>query len=209
VVLEARDSDDPVDPRYIGIDPVGVGASTVNKVRELGLKVRHLSGGTKAVPGLDTDLMWSEVNPDLDGNLKPAGPTIVEAERFDNLRSQIWWRLREDLRQDRIALPNDDELWLDLTTPTFTTRNGKICVEQKEQIQIRLGRSPNKGDAVAYANFVRRRTWLPKPGKPVPQEPKRNVDRGLERLVVLNQRRMKAEEVRFKRRFAARKRGSR
>ena len=205
VVHEARDGTDPVDPRYIGIDDVGVGAATVNKCRELKFKVRYLSGGRRAVPGLDTDLMWSEVEPDLGGNLKAAGPVVVEAERFDNLRSQVHWRMREDLRLDRVALPPDEGLWQDLTTPTYTTRNGRICVEPKETIVKRLRRSPNKGDAACYGNFVRRRAWLPKAkaGEDVVAELK-GRDYGLERYLAAHARRTQAEERRIRRMFRKR-----
>jgi hypothetical protein len=106
----------------------------------------------------------------------------TKAERFDNLRSQVWWRMREDLRLDRVALPEDEELWQDLTTPTYTTRNGKICVEPKETIIKRLRRSPNKGDAAAYGGFVRGRAWIDRTkAKDDVVVESRNVDRGLER----------------------------
>ena len=158
VFEEARDED--IDPRYIGVDDVGVGAGCVNEIRRLGMKVRYLSGGRKAVPGLDEDALWSQIEPDLEGNLKAVGPKVIEAERFDNLRSQVWWRMREDLRKEGVALPYDEELFADLTTPTYTTRGGKICVETKKEIIKRLKRSPNKGDATCYGNFVRRRSPL-------------------------------------------------
>ena len=97
VYLDATSRDNPVDPRYIGIDSVGVGASAVNELKRLGLKVRLISGGQRAIPRVDTDLLWSETK-DVEGKLRSAGPVVVEAERYDNVRSQVWWTLREDLR---------------------------------------------------------------------------------------------------------------
>jgi hypothetical protein len=47
------------------------------------------------------------------------------------------------------ALPNDPELAKELTTPTYTHQNGKLRLEEKEQIKKRLGFSPDKGDALA------------------------------------------------------------
>ena len=181
VFEEARDEE--IDPRYIGVDSVGVGAGCVNEIRRLGLKVRHLSGGRKAVPGLDEDALWSQIEPDLEGNLKASGPKVIEAERFDYLRSQVWWRMREDLRKGTIALPDDKELLEDLTTPTFTTRGGKICVETKEEIIKRLKRSPNKGDAACYGNFVRRRSPLGRSRKVAELVGTSSRDYGLERLL--------------------------
>jgi len=200
VVLEARDKNNPVDPRYIGIDSVGVGASAVNTMRRMGLKVRHISGGARAAPGLDVDTMWSETEPDLEGRIRATGPTIVEAERFNNLRSQVWWRMREDLRLNKVALPMDEGLWQDLCTPTYKTQGGKIVVQPKEEIIVLLKRSPNKGDAACYGNFVRRRQPL---RTRIEAEPKsKNVDYGLERRLSRMERIQQAEEKRHQRMFA-------
>jgi len=207
VVLEARNPEVPVDPRYIGIDGVGVGASTVNTMRRLGLRVRVLSGGTRAIPGLDEDTLWSEVEVD-GGNLKAVGPTVVEAERFDDQATQVLWRLREDLRLARIALPYDKELFEDLTAWTYGTGTGKIARCKKEIVQKLLHRSPDKGDAVAYGNFVRRRAWLPKTKvKEDVVAESQNVDRGLERRLAEHAKRAKTEERRIRRLFAGRHRG--
>lgn len=65
--------------------------------------------------------------------------------------------MREALDPDYgidIALPPDQELQADLTTPIYTVRTGeppKIYVESKEDIIKRLGRSPDKGDVVVYS----------------------------------------------------------
>lgn len=67
----------------------------------------------------------------------------------------MWWQLRLDLQHGLIALPDDEELIADLVTPTWEPRGGKIVVESKETIKGRLGRSPDKGDACAYGNYVR------------------------------------------------------
>lgn len=209
VVLEARDPRNPVEPRHVGVDSVGVGASTVNKMRELGFKARDLSGGTRAIPRMDTDLRWSEVEPDLEGNVKAVGPTVIEAERFDNLISQIRWRLREDLRLGNVALPHDEELWQDLCTPTYTTKGGKICVETKEAIIKRLGHSPNKGDAAAYGNFVRSRVRIrTKASEPEMISP-RNRDYGLEKRLAAHRKLVVAEERRIRRMFNNRARARR
>lgn len=78
--------------------------------------------------------------------------------RFANVRTEAYWLLREalDPTQDggaHLALPPDKELLADLTAPTFETRPGKggmvIHLEAKEKLVKRIGRSPDKGDAVA------------------------------------------------------------
>ena len=90
----------------------------------------------------------------------------------------MYWKLRTDLQRGHIALPDDRELFDDLTTPTWFTRNGKILVEPKEKIRERLGRSPDKGDAVVMWNWVRSRPVFEKPEE---LKPDRNTDYGLER----------------------------
>ena len=77
--------------------------------------------------------------------------------RFSNVRTEAYWRMREalDPSQDggaHLALPPDKELLADLTAPTFETKPGKggmvIQLEPKDKLVKRLGRSPDKGDAV-------------------------------------------------------------
>lgn len=76
---------------------------------------------------------------------------------FVTKRSEMWWTLREALDPDYgldLALPPDPKLQADLTAPTYSVRPGeppKIYVESKEDLIKRLGRSPDRGDAVVYA----------------------------------------------------------
>ena len=191
---EIKDPANPIDPRYVGVDPIGVGAGAVNELRRLGVKVRHLGGALRAVPGLDTDVLWSETT-DVDGAIKPAGPTVVDAQRFNNLRSQVWWTLREDFRLGRIAIPYDEALFMDLTTPEWEPKNGVICVEKKEEIVKRLGRSPDRGDALCYGNFVRRRAPVHHRTVPGYENPKPNIDYGLEKMIAREQKRLKQRDA--------------
>jgi len=121
-----------IDPSYCGVDGVGVGAGTINGLKEYGLKVANLKGGNAAVP---------------DGK---------NEYKFNNLRSQMWWQMREDLNNDEICIPNDEELIADLCSPTYTDNDKVMIVESKDTIKKRLGRSPNKGDAAVYWNWVRK-----------------------------------------------------
>jgi hypothetical protein len=132
---------------HVGVDVVGVGAGTVNEAKRLGRFVQAL--GSKLVK--------------IDGEVvNLAGEDVTAGEQFNHPRSRWYWRLREDLRFGSIALPPDPELAQDLITPTWKTQNGVIIVESKETLKERLpgGRSPNKGDAVVYGNWVRDRTPL-------------------------------------------------
>ena len=124
--------DENIKPTHIGVDGVGVGAGTVNTLKEYGISSRNVNIQGAAAPE-DTG----------------------EQEDFNNLRSQMWWRLREDLRLGNIIIPDDKDLISDIITPKWWVRNGKIIVESKDEIKKRLGRSPNKGDALVYWNWIR------------------------------------------------------
>lgn len=73
---------------------------------------------------------------------------------FSNLRAESWWRMREaldPLSGDHIALPPDPELRADLCAPRWRPVARGIQVESKEDVIKRIGRSPDKGDAVVLA----------------------------------------------------------
>jgi len=78
---------------------------------------------------------------------------------FFNTRTEAYWRLREALNPDQqggspIALPDDRELLADLTAPIYEVTPRGIKLESKEDLVQRLGRSPDKGDAVVMAWFT-------------------------------------------------------
>ena len=73
---------------------------------------------------------------------------------FVNLRAEHTWKFREALdpeHGDNLALPPDAELLADLTAPRYEVRANGIKVESKEDIKERIGRSPDRGDAVVLA----------------------------------------------------------
>jgi hypothetical protein len=75
--------------------------------------------------------------------------------KFSNRRAEFHWRMREALDPEAeipTALPPDPELLADLTAPRFSVKSTGIVVEPKADIKKRIGRSPDKGEAVMYAN---------------------------------------------------------
>ncbi len=75
---------------------------------------------------------------------------------FANHRALAWWRFREALDPDQsngspIALPDDPALLGDLTAPTFDILPRGILIESKDDVKQRIGRSPDRGDAVVMA----------------------------------------------------------
>ncbi len=74
--------------------------------------------------------------------------------RFCNLRSQLWWKMREALEPSAntgIALPPDPKLRADLCAPTWSMTGTTLRVEGREEIVKRLGRSPDHGSAYILA----------------------------------------------------------
>jgi len=115
------------------VDSIGIGSSALDFIKGLNLLVLPVVGS--AASGLS----------DKAGQL-----------RFRNKRAEMYWRLREALDptlDDPIALPPDQELLGDLCAVRYkiVTMGDKagIQIREKDEIREALGRSPDKGDAVA------------------------------------------------------------
>ena len=73
---------------------------------------------------------------------------------FVNCRAWWWWSMRERLDPisgDDIALPPDPEIIEELCVVNFMLRSNGVQIEAKDDIKKKLGRSPDKGDAIVYA----------------------------------------------------------
>lgn len=122
----------------VGVDIIGIGASAYDHLYGLGYK--NVIGFNASAKAEDRDGVMF-----LDKTKKI---------RFRNLRAAMWWKLREALDPDGpspLALPPDDTLAADLKAPTWELTSGGILVEDKDDIRQRLGRSPDRADAVGMA----------------------------------------------------------
>lgn len=145
VVAEALADD--IEPMHVGVDASGVGAATVNEAKRLGFRVSALHSGRGKMQTMDED-----------ADIEEGQKRVANEEKFDTRRSQMYWKARDDLQHGRVGLdPTDRELMLDLIAVTWKSSRGLICVEKKEDVRKRLGRSTNKGDAFVYWNWVRPR----------------------------------------------------
>lgn len=69
-------------------------------------------------------------------------------QTFANKRMEMWWTMAEAIKRDA-CLPNDPEIIAELTTPTYSlTNSGLMILEPKDRIKLRLGRSPDRADAL-------------------------------------------------------------
>lgn len=131
-----------IEPKHTGIDGVGIGAATVNAFNDEKFKAVSLVGG----------------------ELEKAIPMTAEKEkmyRFANLRSQMFFELREDFRTESIILDLEPKLVKrlikELIAHDYKIQGGKVVVESKIDIKKKLGgKSPNLADAVAYWNWMRK-----------------------------------------------------
>ncbi len=113
--------------KRVVVDTTGIGAGVTDRLRQLGYEVDAVMFGGKA----------------------------SDAQRFRNIRSEMFWRLRELLERGKVALNVEDaeELIADLSALTYSfTQDGKIALDSKDEVRKRLGRSPDRGDAVALAS---------------------------------------------------------
>lgn len=121
------------DGACICVDGIGIGSSALDFLVGLNLNVLSVVGSQAS------------------GGSDKAGQL-----RFRNKRAEMYWRLREALdpiAKNPIALPNDSDLLADLAAVRYkVVTMGKVAAIQmrdKDEIREALGRSPDKGDAVA------------------------------------------------------------
>lgn len=103
----------------IVVDDVGVGGGVTDQLHEQGFDVVPFNGGSQAHRPND----------------------------YPNRRSELWFHARAQLAE--LDLDADDQLAADLTAPRYTfDSRGRRVVEPKAVTKKRLGRSPDRGDAV-------------------------------------------------------------
>lgn len=84
------------------------------------------------------------------------GKSPRDGKRFLNARAEAFWELRERLEEGRIALPRDEKLFDELVAIRWKpTAQGRVQIEAKEDLKGRLGRSPDRADAVSMAFYSR------------------------------------------------------
>ena len=112
-----------------GIDDTGMGGGPTDRLRELRHPVTPFNFGEKA----------------------------QDEERFVNVRSELWWNTREAIQAGKLSLPPDGRLAADLTNLKYSwDSTGRIRLEPKDAAKKRLGRSPDRADALVIANGAMR-----------------------------------------------------
>ena len=106
------------------VDVIGVGAGVVDRLREMGYGDRIIA-----------------VN---------AGDSALDDAKYSNKRAEMYGVLREWLKEQPACLPDDDALQADLCSARYTyTSKSQYKLESKDDLKKRLGRSPDRSDALA------------------------------------------------------------
>jgi len=148
-------------PRVV-VDDVGVGGGVTDALRAQGVPVEPFNGAAKAHRPL----------------------------MFPNRRSEIWFEVAEQLED--LDLDGDEQLAADLCAPTYTyDLKLRRVVEKKEDTKKRIGRSPDRGDAVLMSLAAPASMRLSIPQGQVPRD-RQSVRQGVETGQTLLQRRLEA-----------------
>ena len=137
-------------PGSIGIDKIGVGSGALSELR-----------GSLREAQLDPEMAFGVVF----GGAPTADPEDDETFIAENLKTELYWMLREAMRKGEVAIAPlgeyEDEVMDDLAGTYYEeTGKGRTKIEDKEKTRKRLHRSPDCGDAVIY-------DWAPMPERPV------------------------------------------
>ena len=106
------------------VDAIGVGKGIGDRLNEMGKRVNLVISSEKA----------------------------SDSERFNNLRTEMWWYCMEQIQNRKIPYPKDEELRRQLSSVRYkvVNSNGKIQLEPKDETKKRLKRSPDRADAFVY-----------------------------------------------------------
>lgn len=114
----------------VNVDGIGVGASCVDALRYSEL----VQYGRMIVHDVQ------------------AGAKAIDHENYVNMRAQLWFDLGMWLAEGGSLPPGDGELTRELLAPSYSlAKDGRIQVESKDDIKKKIGRSPDRADAVCLA----------------------------------------------------------
>lgn len=118
---EYEDEPKETKPVIMNIDSIGIGRGTRDILHGWGLPAKRLEVGNAA----------------------------RDNARFANLKAELWDTCKQWFMLEEPQIPDDQELIADLVSAIYQTNpSGKIKMESKEQVKKRIGRSPDRADAL-------------------------------------------------------------
>ena len=136
------------------IDPVGIGHGALDRCKEMAagrnladLELELPDGRTRVIPRLLAQQAAKKVI-GVNVGERPSNP-----ERFENLRAELYWALRQRFQTEDLDLdPVDDKLAGQLTGMRWRANGrGQICLESKKDMKKRGLASPDEADALMLA----------------------------------------------------------
>lgn len=116
---------------YCFIDTIGEGAGVYSRLDEQGYETAISCKFSESAEGL------RDINDVLE---------------FENMRAYLYWALRDwlnPINKNNPCLPPDDVFMEEATIITYKFKsNGKVLIESKDDIKKKLGRSPDRIDAL-------------------------------------------------------------
>ena len=110
----------------ITVDDAGLGGGVTDRLKELGARVSPFVGAEAPSPSVK--------------------------RKYLNRRAEAYMTLREKLLRNTVAIVPDERLAEELMATTVSlTASGKIAIEPKDEIRSKLGRSPDRADALSMA----------------------------------------------------------
>ncbi len=135
------------------LDNVEVAALTMAYVEE------HRKPGERALVRVDGTGLGSGVvdilrrNPEIDVVDVTAGSESRYPDRFVNCRAELWWCIRRWLERGG-SMPEDQRRDAELLAARFShDAKLRVRIESKDDMKKRLGRSPDRADALALACY--------------------------------------------------------
>lgn len=113
---------------FIGIDVGGMGVGIADRLKEMGQPVYFINGSEE---------------PD-------------NKERFLNKRAEIYFKAADLMADSYVKIPQDSDLKTELNSVQYKVvdSRGKVKVEEKDDIKKRLGRSPDRADALVMGLWL-------------------------------------------------------
>ncbi len=113
-------------------------------------------------PGITANIDVIGLGAGVYDRLKEQGKPVVainvaesssDPERYANLRAEYYWQLRNLFETDSIMIPAEEELEHELSQLKYKviSSNGKIRIEEKDEMKKRLGHSPDRADSLMLA----------------------------------------------------------
>jgi len=119
---------------FIVIDGSGVGGGVVDALTHM------------CLPGSgNTDIEIIEFN---------GASKADDNKKYYNKRAEAYWEAGRLFSDNRVSIPEDNILMSQLTGTNYLISNGRILMDDKEEIKKRIGRSPDRSDAVVMGLYA-------------------------------------------------------